>query len=62
MKAKVEKAECIGCGMCETLCPEIFSMNDEGVAEAKDQEIPESLVESAEEAKDSCPADCIVIE
>ena len=25
---------CIGCGLCEGTCPEVFSMTDEGVAKA----------------------------
>ena len=33
MKATVNE-ECIGCGMCEGTCPDVFSISDDGVAVA----------------------------
>lgn len=62
MKAKIDKESCIGCGICESTCPEVFKMGDDGTAEAIDQEIAETLMDSANEAKDSCPVECISIE
>ena len=34
MRAFVDQDMCIGCGLCEGTCPEVFRMNDEGKAEA----------------------------
>ena len=51
--------ECIGCGLCEGTCPEVFAMSDEGTAIAMDGEIPEDVLDSAEEAKDGCPVGAI---
>ncbi len=34
MKFFVDQDECIGCGMCENICPDVFSMNDDNVSEA----------------------------
>jgi ferredoxin len=39
MKAYVDHELCIGCGVCEAECPEVFSMNDQGLAEAAKNEI-----------------------
>ncbi len=50
---------CIGCGLCEGTCPEIFSMSDEGTAVAKDVDVPEELLEKAAEAKEGCPVGAI---
>ena len=50
---------CIGCGLCVGTCPKVFSMGDEGVAVAIDAEVPEDALESAVEAKDSCPVGVI---
>ena len=50
---------CIGCGLCAGTCPEVFSMSDEGVAVAIDLEVPEGALDSAAEAKDSCPVGAI---
>lgn len=62
MKAKVDKDICIGCGLCESVCPEIFSIEDDGLAVAIEGDILESLNEQAEEAKDGCPVSAIEIE
>ncbi|MDD5859205.1 MAG: ferredoxin [Eubacteriales bacterium] len=58
MKYKVND-ECIGCGMCEATCPEVFSLTDEGVAKAIEDEVPADAEASAAEAKDSCPVGAI---
>ena len=62
MKANVDKDTCIGCGACPSICPEVFSMDDDGLAKAMDSEIPEDVQESAQEARDSCPVDAIDID
>ena len=62
MKASVDKDTCIGCGLCPEISPEIFSMEDDGLAVAKDIEIPEDLLDSAKEAEDSCPVGAIIVE
>lgn len=62
MKGYVDKDTCIGCGLCPEICPEIFEMEDDGLAVAKDIEIPDDILESAQEAEDSCPVDAITVE
>ena len=62
MKATVDKDVCIGCGACPGICPEIFEMDDDGLAVAKDSVIPEDIEESAQEARDGCPVDAIDID
>lgn len=62
MKASVDHNLCIGCGVCESECPEVFEMNDEGLAVAKDGEIGEDVLERAKEAQSQCPVEAITIE
>lgn len=50
---------CIGCGLCEVTCPEVFKMRDEGVAKAIEAEVPTELESAAAEAKDGCPVGAI---
>lgn len=50
---------CIGCGLCEATCPEVFKMTDEGVAKAIETEVPAELESAATEAKDGCPVGAI---
>ena len=52
-------SDCIGCGLCEGTCPEVFSMNDKGVAVAIETEVPEGALESAAEAMNGCPVGAI---
>lgn len=62
MKASVDQDGCISCGLCANTCPEVFHMNDADKAEAIDAEIPEELLELAEEARDGCPVSVIDVE
>ncbi|HHU22739.1 MAG TPA: ferredoxin [Clostridiales bacterium] len=61
MKAFVDRSGCIGCGLCESICPEVFRIDDEGLAEAYG-EVDASNEDSATEARDSCPVSVISLE
>ncbi len=70
MKAFVDKDLCIACGLCPSLCPEVFEMQDDGKAgvsntnndAVNENEISDELVDSAKEAEDACPVDAIKVE
>jgi len=49
---------CIGCGLCTNICPDVFLMTDEGVAAAKDEIFPEQEPQ-VQEAAESCPVNAI---
>lgn len=59
MKVKVDQNMCIGCGLCINIAPDVFSMNDDNKAQAKDDEITEKDQPLAEEAANSCPVSAI---
>lgn len=59
MKLKVNKDVCIGCGACQAVAPEVFEIEDDGLAKAIDTDINEELVPDAIDAKDGCPVDAI---
>jgi hemerythrin-like domain-containing protein/ferredoxin len=61
MKAVVDRAACIGCGICEATCPEVFSMDSEGFASVIAGEIPAAIVAGANEAMEGCPTGAIFI-
>ncbi|RJQ61600.1 MAG: ferredoxin [Desulfobacteraceae bacterium] len=53
----VDLSECILCGVCEAVCPEVFRINDAGYVEVAElSDYPEAEVE---EAVKNCPKDCI---
>ena len=53
----VDQQVCIGCGLCVSIVPEMFRLNDAGVSEVYDQEAGEK--EMIQQAIDSCPVNCI---
>ncbi|HRY12077.1 MAG TPA: ferredoxin [Syntrophomonadaceae bacterium] len=62
MKASVDRDICIGCGLCEITCPEVFELDDEMISTVIVDEIPEDLEECAEEAEEECPVTAITID
>lgn len=48
--------KCIGCGLCVTLCEEVFTMDDNGLAKAIPEDVPPSTEAMVIEAKTNCPA------
>lgn len=61
MKAFVDKDKCIGCGMCEGICPKVFKMNEDNIAEAVEHELEGEDLQGANEAQDQCPAGAIEV-
>lgn len=61
MKAYVDKDTCIGCGLCPSICPEVFEMQDDGKAGTMVDEVPDGVEDSAKEAADSCPVNAISV-
>lgn len=51
---------CIGCGWCVSLCPDVFQINDHDVSEVIVDEIPDGLEEIIKEAQVACPMQAIV--
>jgi len=59
MKLKVDKDLCIGCGACQAVAPEVFEIEDDGLATTIVDEIPEDSKEDAIDAKEGCPTSAI---
>ena len=59
MNATVNE-NCIACGLCTNVCPEVFSMGDDG--QAHGGKIPTDHLSAAQEARDGCPVAAIDID
>lgn len=59
MKVSVDQDLCIACGTCIDLAPNVFDWDDEGLAHAIVEEVPEDAEDLAREAVESCPTDAI---
>lgn len=55
-------ADCIGCGACEAICPQVFRMNSYEIAEAYLNPIPLDAEDSTKIAAKSCPVAAIILE
>lgn len=62
MKAFVDQDTCIGCGLCPSLCEEVFELNDEGKATVIVDELSAELEDAAKDAESSCPVGAISVE
>lgn len=66
----VEKDECIACGACGAIAPEIFDFDDEGYAinvfsgddNSGSVSISEDLVADLIDAAESCPTEAIKVQ
>jgi ferredoxin len=55
MVISVDKEKCIACGLCASICPEVFAMGKDGKAFAKAQK----KLPCVKEARESCPVEAI---
>lgn len=63
MKAHIDRDGCISCGLCASICPKVFRMNDDdGLAEVIADEVPEEFEEAAVECQENCPTSVITVE
>lgn len=60
MKAKVDPDICIGCGLCASTCPEVFSMEGDK-AVVKVAAVPKNVEDTCQKACDECPVTAIFI-
>jgi ferredoxin len=59
MKVNVDDQRCRGHGVCVTLCPEVFTLTDDGYSVAENPDVPAELESAAREAIDCCPEQAI---
>lgn len=76
MKVWIDQDLCTGDGLCEEICPSVFTLLDDGLAYVKqgDQvmnnpggaagavEVPAEFEDAVQEASEECPGECIFVE
>lgn len=60
MKVFVKRDDCIGCGMCVDVCPEVFEIGSDGYSDAfgDPTDNPDQVMEAAE----ICPVNAIEVQ
>jgi ferredoxin len=59
VKAFVDEESCRGHGICWTICPEVFTLTDDGYAVAEQGDVPAGLEAAVRSAVGSCPEHAI---
>jgi ferredoxin len=55
IKVEVDKMACCAYGLCAEICPDVYKLDDNGVAYAEDELVPEGMEELAREGAAACP-------
>ncbi len=59
-KVKIDKQKCLGCGVCISLCPEVFELKD-GKSKIKEEVDLEKHKDCIKQAAENCPVGAIEI-
>jgi ferredoxin len=71
MKVWIDQEQCTSSGLCEVISPEVFQIEDDGLAHLRGGDaaagrrvytVPAGLHDVVQEAADQCPGECIYIE
>lgn len=57
-KVTVDASTCVGCGLCEQSCPEVFQVQGDGIAHVKAQSC---ATHNVKEVADMCPVSSIKV-
>ncbi len=57
-KVSVDVSTCVGCGLCEQSCPEVFKIEGDGIAHVKAQVCG---LHNLQEVADQCPVAAIKV-
>jgi ferredoxin len=55
MHAVIDPERCQGHARCWEICPDVFALDDEGLAHVTTPDVPPALEGKAREAADNCP-------
>ena len=59
MRIAVDWDRCTGMGMCESLAPDVFEVDDDGSLLLHREDVPEGQEDEVREAVASCPTEAL---
>jgi ferredoxin len=62
MKVTVDFTKCTGLGICESMAPDIFEVDDDGKLVLLKDDVTDDELQSVEEAVAGCPTEALRIE
>ena len=57
-KVSIDVSTCVGCGLCEQFCPEVFEVQGDGIAHVK---VQLCSLHNLSEIADQCPVNSIKV-
>jgi ferredoxin len=60
MKVRITE-ECISCGLCVDICPDVFEMGDQ-FAQVKNDSNPDEFDKTVRQAVEECPVSAIIVD
>ena len=60
-RVQVDRERCVGSGVCESLAPEVFELDDDGVLQLHREEPADDELDDVRDAVQSCPARALVL-
>jgi ferredoxin len=62
MKIIVDRARCTGLGICESLAPDFFEVDDDGDLNLLAESVPDGSEEAVRRAVTGCPTEALRLE
>jgi ferredoxin len=62
LRVAADRSRCCGYGLCAQICPEIYTLDADGLVVLATDTVPEGMEEVAREGAAACPAEALVIE
>jgi len=59
MKIVLDRAKCTGLGICESLAPDVFEVNDDGDLVMLTDDVPDGGLDDVEAAIAGCPTEAL---
>ena len=68
MKTKIIREDCIACGNCNAICPEVYDYDEDGIADCglddntMNEDVAEKYRSLVQEAQVNCPTEAVYVE
>ncbi|MFI4913267.1 MAG: ferredoxin [Sedimentisphaeraceae bacterium JB056] len=59
IKIEINEQKCLGCEICTTICPEMFTQAIDGVVKVKHEFVLSDLLQLCYHAEECCPSQAI---
>jgi len=60
-RVQVDRERCVGSGVCESLAPEVFEIDDDGVLQVHHEEPSADELDDVQHAVQQCPARALAL-